>query len=200
MQQIDHWQEVQKVLKTLIDADWVGCRATRKSTTAGCVMLGRHALKGWSKTQSLIVLSSGESELYVALKASAETLGLVALLQDLGYTTRGEIWGDASGVLGIIHRRGLGKIRHIDTGLLWIQQIAVDQGFKYLKVLGGDNPADLYTKFLDAASSDTHTETPVQICHGRSSEAPQFHVLSHSVDDYNYGAGRKHCDWVLKLL
>ena len=49
-------------------------------------MLGRHTLKGWSKTQFLIALSSGEFELYASLKASAEALGLVSLLQDLGYS------------------------------------------------------------------------------------------------------------------
>ena len=86
-------------------------------------MLGRHTLKGWSKTQALVAFSPGESELYAVLKASAEALGLIALLKDLGYTVRGEVWGDASAALGIIHRRGLGKTRHINVGYLWIQDL-----------------------------------------------------------------------------
>ena len=65
-----------------------GCRETRTSTTGGCVMLGKHTLKGWSKTQAFVALSSGESELYAALKVSAEALGLIALLKDLGYTVK----------------------------------------------------------------------------------------------------------------
>ena len=72
-------------------------------------MLGAHTLKGWSKTQVLIALRSGESELYAALKASAETLGIISLLRDVGYNVSGEVWGDASAALGIINRRGLGK-------------------------------------------------------------------------------------------
>ena len=44
-------------------------------------MLGRHALKGWSKTQTLIALSSGESELYAALKPSAEALGIGGIVE-----------------------------------------------------------------------------------------------------------------------
>ena len=90
-------------------------------------MLGIHALNRWSKILSLIALSSGEFEFYASLKASAEALGLVSLLQDLGYTVKGEIWGDASAALGVINRRGLGKTRHIETGLLWIQQTAAEQ-------------------------------------------------------------------------
>ena len=72
---------------------------------------------------------------YAALKASAEALGLVSLLQDLGYTVEGEVWGDASAALGIIHRKDLGKTRHIETGLLWIQQTVADQRLKYFKFL-----------------------------------------------------------------
>ena len=173
MQQIYPWQNSQNILKVYTDADWAGCRETRKSTTGGCAMLGRHALKGWSKTQALIAISSGESELYAALKASAEALGLISLLQDLGYRVKGEVWGDASAALCIINRRGVGKTRHIEIGLLWIQQTAADQRLKYLKVLGRENPADLYTKFLDNATSDGHVKRfEYSYIEGRSSEAP----------------------------
>ena len=158
MQQVYKWHDVQSVIKTYTDADWAGCRATRKSTTGGCVMLGAHTLKGWSKTQALVALSSGESEVYAALKASAETLGMVSILGDLGYNVSGEVWGDASAALGIINRRGLGKTRHIETGLLWIQQTAAEKRLKYSKVLGKENPADLYTKYLDAATSNLHVK------------------------------------------
>ena len=85
-------------------------------------MLGKHTLKTWSKTQTLIALSSGESELYAALKASAEGLGMMSMFKDYQYPVAGEVLGDASAAMGIIQRRGLGKTRHIDTGLLWIQQ------------------------------------------------------------------------------
>ena len=54
-------------------------------------------------------MSSGESELYAALKAAAEGLGTMSVLSDLGWFMKGEIWGDASAALGIINRRGLGK-------------------------------------------------------------------------------------------
>ena len=143
-------------MKTFSDADWAGCKATRKSTTGGCVMLGGHVLKGWSKTQSLIALSSGESELYATLRAAAEALGIMAMMKDMGYQVSGEIWSDASAALGIISRTGLGKTRHIDTSLLWIQQTAAEKRLKYEKVLGKLNPADLFTKHLDANTMDTH--------------------------------------------
>ena len=51
-------------------------------------------LKIRAKTQSLVALSSGESQFYVACK--------VSLARDLGIELQGEVWGDASAALGII--------------------------------------------------------------------------------------------------
>ena len=32
------------------DTDWAGCARTRKSTSGGCIMLGKHVIKFWSAT------------------------------------------------------------------------------------------------------------------------------------------------------
>ena len=69
--------------------------------------------------------------------------------------------GDASAVLGIINRKGLGKTRHIDTGLLWIQQTVAKRELSFNKVHGKENPADLYTKYLDESTILTHSNALV---------------------------------------
>ena len=143
-------------------------------------MLGRHTIKTWSKTQTLLALSSGESEFYAALKASAEGLGMMSLMKDFNYAVTGEVWGDASAALGIIHRKGLGRTRHIDTGLLWIQQTAAEKGLKYNKILGTINPADLMTKYLSAEVNEKHCGTlGVWFEVGRATTAP---TLSHVME------------------
>ena len=70
-------QEPQEVIDVYVDANWAGCRRTRKSTSGGCAMLGKHCIKAWSKNQSIIAKSSGESELYGVIKGSSEALGLL---------------------------------------------------------------------------------------------------------------------------
>ena len=181
LQQWYNWQPNQRTLITYSDADWAGCKKTRKSTTGGCMMIGAHSIKSWSRTQSLIALSSGESELYASLKAAAETLGVLSMAKDFNWRLRGEVWGDASAALGIIHRKGLGKTRHIQTGLLWIQQTAAEQRLKFHKVLGTRNPADLFTKYLDEATNNLHTGTMgYQFTGGRAAEAPKLHTVSRS--------------------
>ena len=152
LQQVFEWQPAQRTITTYSDADWAGCRQTRKSTTGGCIMIGKHAIKIWSKTQSLVALSSGESELYAALKAATETFGLMSMLKDLSWTLEGKVYGDASAALGIIHRIGLGKTRHIDTSLLWIQQTAAERHLTFAKVLE--------RTILPTSLQSTWTQTP----------------------------------------
>ena len=54
------------------------------------------------------------------VRASAELLGCMSLLRDLGLPQEGQVWGDANTALGIVGRQGLGKPRHIDTQYLWV--------------------------------------------------------------------------------
>ena len=71
----------------------------------------------------------------------------------------GEVMADASAALGIIARRGVGKVRHLDTSHLWIQEAAAKKALKFGKVLGTENCADMFTKALDANSMSKHLET-----------------------------------------
>ena len=200
LQQRYEWQAQPSKVTTFSEADWAGCRETRKSTTGGCVTTGKHTIKGWSKTQSLIALSSGESELYATLKAAAETLGMLSMLKDLGWKLGGEIWSDANAAIGIIQRNGLGKTLHIDTGLLWIQQTAAQRRLTFHKVLGKDNPADLYTKYLDTQTANQHlSELAYQAASGRAAEAPKLHLLSKPLEDI-HGVNVSICDWVNTIM
>jgi hypothetical protein len=141
------WQTADRV-DTYSDTDWAGCPKSRKSTSGGCLMLGRHLLKSWSSTQTSIALSSGEAEFYGVVKAGGVSLGFQSLLADVGITIPVRVWTDSSATLGICGRQGLGRLRHIDTRCLWIQQRVRDGTIQLYKVRGEENPADLFTKHL----------------------------------------------------
>ena len=51
------------------------------------------------------------------LEAFAETLGSLAMFKDLWWHLHGEVWDDANAALGITPGIGLGKTRHIETGV-----------------------------------------------------------------------------------
>ncbi len=106
----------------------------------------RETIKHWSSTQPSVSLSSGEAEFYGVVRGAGQGLGYQSLLKDLGVEVPLRVWTDSSAALGICSRQGLGKLRHIDTHTLWVQQ-AVRSGRVLLKtVLGEENPADLLTK------------------------------------------------------
>ena len=54
-------------LKVITDADWSGDKRSRKSTSGGTAMRGKHCLRTWSTTQGAIALSTAEVELYAVL-------------------------------------------------------------------------------------------------------------------------------------
>ena len=68
----------------------------------------------------------------------------------------GVVLGDASEALAIVARRGLGKMRHLDTNYLWIQEKAAKGDLNFKKVAGVDNRADLFTKTLSWNEIQNH--------------------------------------------
>ena len=86
------------------------------------------------------------------------------------------MWTDSSAAMGISSRQGLGKLRHIDTQALWIQEKVRTRQIILKKVRGDINPADLLTKFI---SSKDKVDQLVELyglafMAGRAKSAPQL--------------------------
>ena len=109
-------------------------------------MYGSHCIKSWSVTQTVISLSSGEAEYYAMVKGGSVAMGFQSLLQEIGVCVKLQLKCDASAAVGIVKRKGLGKIRHIDVTQLWLQE-KVSQGvIEILKVNTKENVSDGLTK------------------------------------------------------
>ena len=114
-------------------------------------MLCKHFIKARSKTQSIISMSSGESELYGIIKGSSEALGLLTLAVGLGMELKTRVHVDATAAKGMVERRGISRVRHIEIDHLWIQEQEARHMLPISKVDGGENPADLTTKNVGIA-------------------------------------------------
>ena len=102
----------------------------------------------------------------------------MSLLKDFSYKVKREVLGDASAALGVIHRRGMGRPRHVDTGLLWIQQTASETRLRDSTLLGTINPADLMTKYFMAGGNEGHcARLSAQFAPGRAKAAPTLSNL-----------------------
>jgi hypothetical protein len=65
------------------DADWVGCKIDRKSTSGTCQFLGRSLVSWASKKQNFVALSIAEAEYIVAGHCSAHLLWMRQTLRTM---------------------------------------------------------------------------------------------------------------------
>ena len=175
-----NYQGKYKHVDVWTDSDWAGDRLERKSTSGGVVRLGEHCVKMWSSTQKSIALSSGEAEFYALVKGGSIGIGTSSMLSDLGITvdSRMHISTDSSAAKGICNRRGLGKIRHIDVHMLWIQEKVQKGEIIIKKVPGESNISDALTKHVDVVKMTQHLQNTGQcILSGRHTLMPS--VTSH---------------------
>ena len=84
------------------------------------------------------------------------------------------VWTDSSAALGIASRSGLGKLRHLETHTLWVQEKVRTKAISVKKVRGEVNPADLFTKHLPSKDK-VHQRLSLFGCEyrtGRAASAP----------------------------
>ena len=164
------------------DANWAGCRRSRKSTSGGALMIGSHLIKCWAKTQATVAKSSAESELYGIVRASCETLGFLSLMEDLGTQMQSRLHMDSTAAQGIVDRQGLSKVRHLDVNLLWLQEQLARDKVPLLKVPGPENNADLMTKHLQDGMIRKHVARMcMEFRDGRSDKAANLQSVSQAV-------------------
>ena len=151
------FQERSRIVDGYSDSDWAGCRRTARSTSGGALMIGNNLTKSvCSSTRKKITLSSAEAELVASVKVCGETIGLVQLAADWRLDMKGKIHVDSSAAIGIAHRRGNGKLRHVKVGLLWTQELVEEDEILMCQVPGAENIADIFTKYAGASLLDKH--------------------------------------------
>lgn len=98
---------------------------------------------------------------------------------DLGLQLPVTAWTDSSAAIGIASRSGLGKLRHLETHTLWLQEKVRTGAIVVKKVRGEVNPADLFTKHLPSREK-VHQLLMLFGCEyreGRPSSAPQLRPM-----------------------
>jgi hypothetical protein len=149
-------------------------------------MIGRHVIRTWSSTQPSVTLSSGEAEFYGLVKAAGAGLGHQSIMADFGLKVPVRVWTDSSAAIGISTRSGLGKLRHLETHTLWVQEKVRGGAIQVRKVRGDVNPADLFTKHLPSSIKIAQLVKlfGCEYRQGRSAAAPLLRPL-----DSNEGQG-----------
>ena len=133
-----------------VDSNHAACPITRRSTTCTHLMHGVNCLKTASTTQSVLGLSTGESEFQGLVKASSLCLGAASMASDVGQVVSSEVLGDSTAAKGIGSRTGVGRVRHLHLPLLWVQDFVKRKLLTLVKKKGTELSADLGTKHVTA--------------------------------------------------
>ena len=104
-----------------------------------------------TRKQNIIARRSAEAGLYTAALGASESKGIVSLLRGLGYEMKPVLAIDAKATEHILHRQGIGKLKHIDVAYLWVQDEIGSKRLRVRRVKSEENVADLGTKPLSKA-------------------------------------------------
>ena len=80
------------------------------------------------------------------IKGASVALGFTRIAAEAGFSLDLELRSDSSAGLGMVNRRGLGKVRHVEVVFLWLQE-KVERGEVMVKKVATDgNWGDLGAK------------------------------------------------------
>ena len=137
------------LVEAVSDSNFANDRTTRKSLSSGHIYLNKCLMFSFVRGQKVVTLSSGEAEL-VAL---TQTVGESILVKKAWeFLTREETWHlartDSSVARAIATRLGVGKVRHLQTSCLWLQQWIARKELRMAAIPTSKNPTDCGTKIL----------------------------------------------------
>ena len=98
------------------------------------------------------------------------------MMRELGFAVNPVLVIDAKTSEHILHRRGIGQMKHIDVTHLWLQDVVTSNRLQVRRVQSGDNLAGTGTKALSnkivrnratpMGYVDAPREFEVRRCHG----------------------------------
>ena len=109
------------------------------------IQLGSHLIYFASKLQKTVALSSGEAELNALVSGMTEAMGISSLCVDWHSAVPVQCFCDSSAARGIVHRTGVGKMKHLQVRQLWVQEQVRLQRASVSWIPRCQNTADAFT-------------------------------------------------------
>jgi Reverse transcriptase (RNA-dependent DNA polymerase) len=133
------------------DADFAGDTGDRKSTGGHAIFLGNGAISWSSKKQSVVALSSTESEYIQLSETTREILWTRRLLQELGLSLDlpTTLYEDNLGTIDFAeNQKALRRMKHIDVKFHFVKSHVDDKTIDIKYKPTAEMTADIFTKFL----------------------------------------------------
>jgi hypothetical protein len=144
-----------------VDASWAGCAETRKSKTGYVMFLNSGPISWKSKDQSIVALSSTDSEIDAAVKAIREVKGLRAQMFGLGLEQRRPtvLKEDNAATICISHSASLRETtKHLGYRRGFIRDEVEKKSVVLEAIPTSKQTADVFTKSLPRILHERHTD------------------------------------------
>ena len=103
-------------------------------------------------------MTVAQSEFYALIKGSSAVLGLQSLFADWGLQITVEVQSDSTSAKSMADRKGVAKVKHMQTRFLWIQERIANGDITVSHISTKINPADPFTKPLTGPELDGHMD------------------------------------------
>ena len=136
-----------------IDADYGGCRDTRRSTSGYVFTMSGGLVTRSSKRQVTVALSTVEAK-YVAMSRYAQQMVWMQMWLDeveIGHKLPGIIRGDSRGAIALgknIKDHGKVNLKHINIHHHSLRDLVKLEAISFEQIPSAENLADLFTKPL----------------------------------------------------
>ena len=138
------------LMEAVSDSDWAG-HYDRVSCTCGHIFLNGNVVYCFVRKQGAIALSSCEAELMAACSTTAEAVYVMHVVKTLASHDCNLLCRlDSSSARALLQKRGVSKVRHLDTKLLWLQRMANEGRVTFGAISTYLNTSDIGTKCLSA--------------------------------------------------
>ena len=142
----DRREQLVKRLDVYTDSDLASDQTSRKSTSGAVIMAEGMRLHAHSRGQASVALSSCEAEVMAASEGIKEALLLqeVLMFAGLGHYEI-EVKMASIAAHAFFHRRDVGRMKYIDSRILWLQDLIAARGVRLKKIPKRQNLADMLT-------------------------------------------------------
>ena len=142
-------EAAEHLIEAVTDADYAGNKNDRRSTSSFQIFVDGNLVESRVRAQKAIALSSGESEFVAIVAGCSEGLLVRHLWNKLtGRSRTMKARSDSSAARSMMQRQGIGRVRHLDASLLWIQQKEKEKVLSVSPIPTDLNCADIGTKNL----------------------------------------------------
>ena len=141
------------------DADWAGCKDSRKSTSGYVFMIGGNVISWTSKKQPVVALSTTEAEYIALCSATQEAIWLRRLLQSIGQAQNNPttIYEDNQGEISMSkNSRHHSRTKHIDIKYHFVRETTLKNITHIVHCTTDEMVADTFTKGLPKPAFQKH--------------------------------------------